>query len=133
MSMGDWLRSLPAEQQRRYFGPTRHALLDAGFIRFTDLVNIDQLRIRTLDELPLPAGMTTKEAVKMATAVTAVKRASTPAELEALLQFELDAFMEAVAIGTTPEDMKRRLRAINALRKRLKKPVMTLEQLQNGQ
>lgn len=133
LSMGDWLTTLPAEQQRRYFGPTRHALLEAGFIKFEDLVDIDQLRIRTLDELPLPAGMTTAEAIKTATAVTAVKRASTPAELEALLQFELDAFMEAVAIGTTPEDVKRRLRAINALRKRLKKPAMTLEQLQNGQ
>ena len=133
LSMGDWLRSLPAEQQRQYFGPTRHALLEAGFIKFTDLVDLDQLRIRTLDELPTPAGMTTAEAIKAATAVAIIKRANTPAELEALLQFEVDAFMEAIAVGTTPEDKKRRLRAINALRKRLKMPKLTLEMLQNSQ
>ena len=62
-----------------------------------------------------------------------IKRANTPAELEALLQFEVDAFMEAIAVGTTPEDKKRRLRAINALRKRLKMPKLTLEMLQNSQ
>lgn len=129
-TMGDWLRSLPKKEQLKYFGPSRFNLLESGFVSFDDLVNLNQLRIKTLEELPLPAGMTAAEAVKAATAIVATKPEMNHGQLETLLQYEMDAFIEAMAIsGTTKTEQQRRLKAINRLRRILKKPVLTLEQI----
>lgn len=130
LTMGDWLRSLPKKEQMKYFGPSRFALLESGFVSFNDLVDLEQLRIKTLDELPLPAGMTAAEAVKAATAIVATKPEMNHGQLESLLQYEMDAFIEAMQVsGMTKAEQQRRLKAINRLRKLLKKPVLTLEQI----
>ena len=104
--------------------------MEAGFVSFNDLVDLDQLRIKTIEELLLPAGMTAAEAVKAATAIVATKPEMNHGQLETLLQYEMDAFIEAMAIsGMTKAEQQRRLKAINRLRKLLKKPVLTLEQI----
>lgn len=126
-NMGQWLRQLPMKEQRDYFGPKRLSLLESGAVQFEDLVDLDQLRIKTLAEL-VPGKDALEETLKKGAALVAAREARqpTPEENEVLLSLLVWRYLEGAALGhLRQKDRLALLKKINQLEKRLGKKLST--------
>lgn len=95
-----WINGRPAADQIAYYGPTRYKMLKAGDIHWDDLVDLDNLRIRRLDELRdqmhLVAGAKAGDA---AAAATLAQQASEKLVKQALADAALTNAVDAAAVA----------------------------------
>ncbi len=95
-NMKEWALSQDTPSKLKMFGPTRLKMLDAGLIEWDDLVDLDQLRIRTVKELLGEATLTAAAKMGVPEAVAALKaKAEAKKVAEALA--EENALQKAVS------------------------------------
>lgn len=138
-NFGQWIMKQDQKTQKSMLGPRRLELLQSGLIQFTDLVDLQALRIRPLQELYDRAGTSQKTAAALAATAGATaatqqapgkaSRASLEDQLAALVWRYGELLRRGLLSKKERADLIRR---INRIRKQLGQQPITKKDLETG-
>lgn len=128
LSVSEWIMKQEPEVRRAMLGPRRFELLEAGIIEWDDLVDLNTLKVRRLEELTAKrAGelgigheeMQSRAATIAKVTVRADESHVSRQDVESRLAFALWTFGHLVALGEVQKIKKKQLERINALQRKL--------------